>query len=125
MTKTRTGSARKLSIAQMVEIATDGRLPLRLTAYDGSATGPVDSPFTLDIKTPRGINYLATAPGDLGMARAYVSGEMDARGVHPGDPYDVLKVMEDLQLRRPSATQLTQIARSLGARHRESSGRVA
>ena len=85
------------------EIATDGRLPLRLTAYDGSATGPVDSPFTLDIKTPRGINYLATAPGDLGMARAYVSGEMDARGVHPGDPYDVLKVMEDLQLRRPSA----------------------
>ncbi|MGY2063472.1 class I SAM-dependent methyltransferase, partial [Nocardia gipuzkoensis] len=77
-------------------------------------TGPEDSKFKLDIKTPRGINYIATAPGDLGMARAYISGDMTAEGVHPGDPYDILKAMSDLRFHRPSALALVTIARSLG-----------
>ena len=38
--------------------------------------------------TERGLSYLLTAPGDLGFARAYVSGDLVVEGVHPGDPYD-------------------------------------
>ncbi|WP_227998019.1 class I SAM-dependent methyltransferase [Nocardia australiensis] len=104
----------KLSIAEIFETLVDGRVPIRLTAYDGSATGPEDSRFTLDVKTPRGINYLASAPGDLGMARAYISGDMTATGVHPGDPYEILKAMDGLKFHRPSALALVTIARSLG-----------
>ena len=66
------------------------------------------------INTPRGINYLAGAPGDLGMARAYIAGDMIAEGVHPGDPYDILKAMQDMKFHRPSALSLVTIARSLG-----------
>ncbi|MFF2028077.1 class I SAM-dependent methyltransferase, partial [Streptomyces sp. NPDC058171] len=90
-------------------------LPLRFSAYDGSAAGPEDAPYGLHLKTTRGTTYLATAPGDLGMARAYVSGDLEARGVHPGDPYEILRVMGDeLHFRRPSALTLAAITRSLG-----------
>ncbi|MGW5572585.1 class I SAM-dependent methyltransferase [Nocardia thailandica] len=104
----------KLSIAEILEILVDGDIPIRLTAYDGSATGPEDSEFSLDIVNPRGINYLAGAPGDLGLARAYVSGDMAAGGVHPGDPYELLEAMQGMKFRRPSALALVTIARSLG-----------
>ncbi len=105
---------RKLSIAEIFELLVDGELPVRFTAYDGSTAGPTDSTYTLDVRSPRGINYLATAPGDLGMARAYISGAMVADGIHPGDPYPILKAMTGLQFRRPSALQIAAITRSLG-----------
>ncbi|GAB2700518.1 class I SAM-dependent methyltransferase [Nocardia thraciensis] len=104
----------RLTIAEIFETLVDGPVPIRFTAYDGSSCGPEDSQYRLDIRTPRGINYIATAPGDLGMARAYISGDMLAEGVHPGDPYDFLRAMSDLKFRRPSALALVTIARSLG-----------
>ncbi|HEY5856038.1 MAG TPA: class I SAM-dependent methyltransferase [Aldersonia sp.] len=112
--KTRPETAHRLSIAEILQIFADRDLPLRVSAYDGSTAGPVESRYGLDVKSARGVNYLATAPGDLGMARAYVSGEMDAVGVHPGDPYEILKVMEDMRFRRPSPLRIAQITRSLG-----------
>ncbi|MFJ4656287.1 class I SAM-dependent methyltransferase [Nocardia sp. NPDC088792] len=104
----------KLSIAEIFETLIDGPVPLKITAYDGSTTGPQDSDFGLEIKTPRGVNYIATAPGDLGMARAYIAGDLTAHGVHPGDPYELLKAMAGMKFRRPTALQLVVIARSLG-----------
>jgi cyclopropane-fatty-acyl-phospholipid synthase len=105
----------KLKISEILELISDGNIPLRFTAYDGSAAGPEDAKIGLNLKSPRGTTYLATAPGDLGMARAYVSGDLEATGVHPGDPYELLALMGDeLHFRRPSAMTLTSIARSLG-----------
>lgn len=105
----------KLSIAEILETLSDGMLPLRFTAYDGSTAGPEDADYGLHLKSTRGTTYLATAPGDLGMARAYVSGDLEAEGVHPGDPYEILRIMGDeLHLKRPSALTLASITRSLG-----------
>ncbi|MDJ0395395.1 class I SAM-dependent methyltransferase [Rhodococcus sp. G-MC3] len=105
----------KLTISEILEILSDGNVPLRFTAYDGSAAGPENAKLGLDLKSPRGTTYLATAPGDLGMARAYVSGDLEPVGVHPGDPYDILRVMSDeLHFRRPNALTLASITRSLG-----------
>ncbi len=77
---------RRLSMAEIFESATEGPQPLRFTAFDGSATGPEDAPCGLHLKSPRGAAYLATAPGDLGLARAYISGELDLVGAHPATP---------------------------------------
>ena len=109
----------RLNLAQVLEtLATDGHLPLRFTAYDGSSTGPDDAPLGLDLLTPRGTTYLATAPGDLGMARAYISGDLGLRGVHPGDPYRLLKALADeLHFKRPSPRMLANIVRSIGIEH--------
>ncbi len=57
----------------------------------------------MDLLTPRGMTYLATAPGELGLARAYVAGDIEARGVHPGDPYELLALLTDkLDFTKPS-----------------------
>ena len=77
----------RLSLAQILEVVVAGQVPLRFTAYDGSATGPEDA-LGFDLVTPRGTTYLATAPGQLGLVRAYVSGDLQPHGVHPGDPYE-------------------------------------
>lgn len=107
-----------LTLAGIVaQLAPDGELPLRFTAYDGSSAGPPDTPLGLDLLTPRGVTYLATAPGDLGLARAYVAGDLDLRGVHPGDPYELLKTLARTDLRRPPARTLIDIVRSLGVEH--------
>ncbi|BBZ25352.1 class I SAM-dependent methyltransferase [Mycolicibacter hiberniae] len=109
----------RLNLAQVLEtLTTDNHLPLRFTAYDGSSTGPDDAPLGLELLTPRGTTYLATAPGDLGMARAYVAGDLGVHGVHPGDPYLLLKALaHELHFKRPSPRVLANIVRSIGIEH--------
>lgn len=102
------------TVADIVDAVTDGPLPLRLTAYDGSDVGPRDAPFRLHVASERGLSYVLTAPGDLGLARAYVSGDIEAHGVHPGDPYELLRAAEELPLRRPSPAEVLALARELG-----------
>lgn len=106
----------KLSMAEILEIfAATGRHPLKFTAYDGSAAGSEGAELGLELLTPRGATYLATAPGELGLARAYVAGDLQACGVHPGDPYRLLKTLTDrVQFKRPPARVLANVIRSLG-----------
>ncbi|MGD1172905.1 class I SAM-dependent methyltransferase [Mycobacterium seoulense] len=106
----------KLSMAEILEIfAATGRHPLKFTAYDGSTAGSTDAELGLDLRSPRGATYLATAPGELGLARAYVAGDLDVYGVHPGDPYRLLKTLTDrVQFKRPPARVLANVVRSMG-----------
>ncbi|MDQ3152323.1 MAG: class I SAM-dependent methyltransferase [Actinomycetota bacterium] len=116
-----TGSQRaaplpRLSLAQIIETVTD-ELPFRFTGYDGSACGPADAPLGVHLAAPRGVNYLAAAARDLdlGLARAYVAGDLELDGAHPGDPYPLLLALKDeLRTRRPTASELAAITRSLG-----------
>ena len=56
------------------------RPEIRVTAYDGSTFGDPDAHVTLAIRAPEAVQYLATAPGDLGLARAFVSGALAVDG---------------------------------------------
>ncbi|MFL6080145.1 MAG: class I SAM-dependent methyltransferase [Ornithinibacter sp.] len=105
-----------MSIAEIVESVLDGPIPLGVRAYDGSSLGPPDPPHVLNLLTPRAASYLATAPGELGLARAYVSGDLDVEGVHPGDPYDLLVDLASVRFRRPTAAAAVEAARTLGVR---------
>jgi cyclopropane-fatty-acyl-phospholipid synthase len=109
----------KLTMAEVLAIFTaTGGCPLKFTAYDGSAAGNEDAELGLDLCSPRGATYLATAPGELGIARAYISGNLQPYGVHPGDPYELLKAMADrVDFKRPSAWTLAQVVRSIGIEH--------
>jgi cyclopropane-fatty-acyl-phospholipid synthase len=111
-------SSNKMTLAEILEVFAGGRLPLRFTAYDGSTTGPEDAQMGLDLLTPRGTTYLATAPSDLGLARAYISGDLEPHGVHPGDPYPLLNALAyKLDFKRPPARVLASIVRSIGIEH--------
>ncbi|MBA3232954.1 MAG: class I SAM-dependent methyltransferase [Propionibacteriales bacterium] len=105
-----------MTIAQMVAKLTAGDPPLRFEAYDGSGFGPTNTDITMRLKNERGLRYLATAPGDLGMVRAYVSGDLDLDGTHPGDPYDALRLMDRWRFRRPTPAELAVLVREMGVR---------
>nr|WP_313776264.1 class I SAM-dependent methyltransferase [Mycobacterium sp.] len=105
----------KLSLAEVLEVFTCGKLPLKFTAYDGSTSGPEEAVFGLSLISPRGTTYLATAPGELGLARAYVAGDIEPLGVHPGDPYDLLRALPDkMAIKRPPARVLANVIGSIG-----------
>ncbi len=107
-----------MKIADLVSMLTvEGGAPMRLQAYDGSAFGPPDAAFTLELVNERGLRYLATAPGDLGLARAYVQGDLVLHGAHPGDPYEALKALGSWRFRRPTPTEVTVLLREMGWRN--------
>lgn len=63
-------------------------LPVRLRAWDGSTAGPPDAP-ALVVRNRRALRRLLWKPGELGLARAWVAGDL---GVD-GDLYAVLDLM--------------------------------
>ncbi len=115
MTATQT---HRVTVGQaLLAVMPDG-LPFRLTAYDGTSAGPADAEIRLHLASERGLSYLLTAPGDLGMARAYVSGELIVEGSHPGDPYDVMRaLMGRMRLQVSSPAEVLRIIRGLGWEH--------
>lgn len=80
-----------------------------LKVFDGSRAGPPDAPVTIEVHSPRALSYLATAPGDLGLARAFVMGDLE---VH-GDLYTALTMMARLNLEMPLAKRI-RLLRDLG-----------
>jgi cyclopropane-fatty-acyl-phospholipid synthase len=66
-----------------------GGAPVAVEAYDGSRSGPSDAAVRLVLRSPRALSQLLTAPSSLGLARAYVSGELE---IH-GELYDALSLM--------------------------------
>ncbi|HEY2044823.1 MAG TPA: cyclopropane-fatty-acyl-phospholipid synthase family protein [Jatrophihabitans sp.] len=106
-----------MKIADIVRTLTVESPDLRFEAYDGSSFGPADARMTLSLVNERGLRYLATAPGDLGLARAYVSGDLRMTGVHPGNPYDALRLLGNWRFRRPTALEATELIKAVGVRN--------
>ncbi len=71
------GAAGKL--AEIAAPLFAGALPVRLRAWDGSQAGPLDAP-TLVVNSPAALRRLAFRPGELGLAQAYVTKEIDVEG---------------------------------------------
>jgi cyclopropane-fatty-acyl-phospholipid synthase len=69
-----------MALAPLVDEVLGGDLPLAVEAYDGSRSGPEDAPATLVVRTPDALSRVITSPGELGLARAYVAGDLDIRG---------------------------------------------
>ena len=66
-------------------------LPIRLRAWDGSEAGPPDAPV-LVVRHRRALRRVLWKPGELGLARAWVAGELDVQG----DLYEALDRMAGL-----------------------------
>ncbi|HET9078266.1 MAG TPA: cyclopropane-fatty-acyl-phospholipid synthase family protein [Acidimicrobiales bacterium] len=54
-------------------------LPVRIRAWDGSESGPPDATVVV-LRSPDALRYLLWSPGELGLARAYVTGSLDVEG---------------------------------------------
>jgi cyclopropane-fatty-acyl-phospholipid synthase len=107
-----------MQVAEIISDVLGQDVPIRVVAYDGSKAGPDHSEVALKILTPRALARLATAPGTLGLARAYVTGEIEV----DGDVYDVLDAMADLTLHDLTRKEQLHLARKLfpvWLRHRQ------
>ncbi|HEX3649206.1 MAG TPA: cyclopropane-fatty-acyl-phospholipid synthase family protein [Pseudonocardiaceae bacterium] len=88
-------------------------VPIEFTAYDGSRAGAADAAVRLDIRSPLALSHLASAPGELGLARAYVAGALDV----DGDVYTALASLPDMSLTDiPADIRPELVLRLLGAR---------
>jgi cyclopropane-fatty-acyl-phospholipid synthase len=85
---------------------------LAFEAYDGSSAGARDTTSTIRVVDARALNYLATAPGELGLARAYVSGYLDLEG----DTYETLLMLARDAVGALTLTERLQVLRQLGPR---------
>ncbi|MFD7697975.1 class I SAM-dependent methyltransferase [Streptomyces sp. NPDC059805] len=66
-------------------------LPVRIRAWDGSRSGPPGAP-ALVVRNRRAVRRLLYRPGELGLARAWVAGDLDIEG----DLYTALDLLAGL-----------------------------
>ncbi|WBB58926.1 cyclopropane-fatty-acyl-phospholipid synthase [Streptomyces sp. WMMC500] len=66
-------------LAALAEELLGGPLPIRIRAWDHSEAGPESSPV-LVVRHRRALRRILWRPGELGLARAWVAGELDVEG---------------------------------------------
>ncbi len=66
-------------VAPLIHKLLGRRLPFRVSFWDGSSLGPPGGDAVV-VRSPRALRRLISAPGELGLGRAYVAGELDVQG---------------------------------------------
>lgn len=66
-----------------------GPASVRFDLWDGSTWGPPDAPVTIHLRSPDALRRVLWAPSELGIARAFVAGEVDV----DGDIYEALQAL--------------------------------
>ena len=87
---------RKKWIADKVSSLFADEVPIKIAAFDGSSAGNLQSENVLEIKSLLALRYILSHPGDLGLARAYITNQLDVRG----DIHETLVALRD-HVRKP------------------------
>src|SRR5690625_2725631 len=86
-------NAKKTSLAEVLALFINPNDSVRIEAFDGSSVGKTDAPFKIKLNNELGVRYLATSKNELGVLRAYLMDGISVEGIHPGDPYELLRVI--------------------------------
>jgi cyclopropane-fatty-acyl-phospholipid synthase len=73
------GTAAERLVGALGAVLGAGEFPWRVRAWDGSEAGPAGAPG-ITLRSPRALRRLLWAPGELGLVRAYVAGDIDIEG---------------------------------------------
>ena len=85
-------------------------LPIAIDCYDGSHLGPTDTATRIVVRSPKALRYVLTGPGEIGFARAYVSGELDV----DGDMFEALALRDNLPDVKVTPREWLALARTAG-----------
>ncbi len=69
-----------MKIAEAFDMLAGPGTDVEFVAYDGSKGGRIGSDIRLEVRSPKAIAALLGAPGQLGLARAYVAGDLEVTG---------------------------------------------
>lgn len=98
-----------MGVAEIISDVVGHDIGVRVIGYDGSKAGPDSAGVALRIVSPRALARLVSAPGTLGLARAYVTGEIEVEG----DLYAVLDAMPEVTLHDIPPAQRVALVRRL------------
>ncbi|MCO5315119.1 MAG: cyclopropane-fatty-acyl-phospholipid synthase family protein [Solirubrobacterales bacterium] len=101
-------------LAASVRELTGATLPVTVRAWDGSTAGPSGGPV-LKLNSPRALTRLLWSPGELGLAQAYITGEIEVDGNLEEGLDRLLSVARQPEHRlRPDLTAAGRTLRRLG-----------
>ena len=69
-----------MALAQVINDIVGDDVPLRIEVFDGSTVDRNEPVATLVITSPDALARIITHPGELGLSRAYVAGDLDIAG---------------------------------------------
>jgi len=69
-----------MRLAEVFELVAGADAPVAFRAYDGSSAGARDADIRIEIRSSRALSYFVWSPGPVGLARAYVAGDLDVDG---------------------------------------------
>jgi cyclopropane-fatty-acyl-phospholipid synthase len=69
-----------VALSPLVRTLLGDPAPLPVRFWDGSLFGEPSSPATVVLRSPSALQRIIHAPGELGFARAYVSGDLEVEG---------------------------------------------
>ena len=107
-----------MGVAEILSDVVGPDIGVRIIGYDGSKAGPDSAAAALRVVSPRALARLVSAPGTLGLARAYVTGEIEVEG----DLHSVLDAMPEVTLHDIPPAQRAALVRRLlplWLRHRQ------
>ncbi|MGH3730821.1 MAG: class I SAM-dependent methyltransferase [Micromonosporaceae bacterium] len=101
-----------MRLAEAFEQLVGTEFPMEFVGYDSSRAGDPNADLRLEVRSPRALQYLVHAPGELGLARAYVSGDLEI----DGDMYTALSRLMGMsgQFNQIRGRQLLKLLRELG-----------
>jgi len=111
------GEAAAAALAPLLRALLGTELPVRFEFWDGSGIGPLGAAGTVRVNSVDAVRRMLWAPGELGVARAFVAGDLSLEG----DLFAMLRVLHDAaprDLRKMGLRALPPIidaARRLGA----------
>ncbi len=77
------------ALAPLLALLLGGEPPVRFAFWDASEAGPDKSPGTVVLRSPDVLRRLLWSPDELGLARAFVAGDLDV----DGDLYETLRAL--------------------------------
>jgi cyclopropane-fatty-acyl-phospholipid synthase len=92
-----------------------GRAPVHFGFWDGSGWGPNDGVASIRLRTADALRRLLWSPGELGLARAFVAGDIDIEGDLFGAIQALRPAGKNLRAGLRSLPRTAAIARRLGA----------
>lgn len=99
-------------LAGMAERVLGAPLPIGIRAWDGSVAGPQDG-TVLVIRSRDALRRLVWSPNELGLARAYVSGELDVEGDLAAGLSQIWGLVRRGVTRRPRISEVVKLALQL------------
>lgn len=87
-----------------------GGVPIAIHAFDGSSAGPSDADVSITVVRERALHYLVGSRGELGLARAFVTGDLEVKG----DLHKVLVLLSGEEVGGVSTAERLGALRDLG-----------